>query len=39
MKEIDGFRQVSVIGEGAFGKVYKAIDQNNKCVAVKYIKF
>ena len=39
MKEIDGYTEVCVIGEGAFGKVFKAVDKNNKMVAVKYIKF
>ena len=39
MKEIDGYTELCVIGEGAFGKVFKAVDKNNKLVAVKYIKF
>ena len=39
MKENDEFKQICTIGEGAFGKVYKAVDKNNKYVAVKYIKF
>jgi len=39
MKEIDGFTEMCVIGEGAFGKVFKAVDKNNRFVAVKYIKF
>lgn len=28
-----------MIGEGAFGKVFKAVDQKGNMVAVKYIKF
>ena len=39
MKEIDSYRQICQIGEGAFGRVYKAYDRNNKVVAIKYIKF
>lgn len=39
MKEIDNYREICQIGEGAFGRVYKAVDKNNRTVAVKYIKF
>lgn len=33
------FTDVSVIGEGAFGKVYKALYKQQKLVAIKKIKF
>jgi serine/threonine protein kinase len=39
MKEIDNYKEICQIGEGAFGKVFKAYDKNNKIVAIKYIKF
>jgi serine/threonine protein kinase len=39
MKEFDNYTEVCVVGEGAFGKVFKAIDKNNRTVAIKHIKF
>jgi serine/threonine protein kinase len=39
MKEIDNYKEICQIGEGAFGRVFKAIDSNNKIVAIKHIKF
>jgi serine/threonine protein kinase len=39
MKEIENYKEICQIGEGAFGRVYKAVDKNNKLVAIKYIKF
>lgn len=39
MKAFGEYREVGCIGEGAFGKVYKALDKNDHMVAVKYIKF
>ena len=38
MKEFE-YQEISQIGEGAFGKVFKAIDQESKVVAIKHIKF
>lgn len=38
MKEFD-YREISQIGEGAFGKVFKAVDSDGKIVAIKHIKF
>jgi serine/threonine protein kinase len=39
MKEIDNYKEICQIGEGAFGKVFKASDKSNRLVAIKYIKF
>jgi serine/threonine protein kinase len=33
------YTDFTVIGEGAFGKVYKALFNNEKYVAIKKIKF
>lgn len=33
------YTDYTVIGEGAFGKVYKALYNNEKYVAIKKIKF
>jgi len=39
MEAIENYEIISVIGEGAFGKVYKAYDQDKNIVAIKAIKF
>ena len=39
MKEFQEYKEICQIGEGAFGRVFKALDQNNKIVAIKQIKF
>ena len=38
MKEFE-YRELSQIGEGAFGKVFKALDSEGRVVAIKHIKF
>ena len=38
MKEFE-YQEISQIGEGAFGKVFKALDPDAKIVAIKHIKF
>ena len=37
--EFQEYKEICQIGEGAFGRVYKALDKNKKTVAVKQIKF
>ena len=39
MKEFEEYKQLTMIGEGAFGRVYKGIDSNGRTVAIKQIKF
>lgn len=39
MKEFQEYKQICQIGEGAFGRVYKAVNAQNKIVAIKHIKF
>jgi|688.fasta_scaffold1345520_1 serine/threonine protein kinase len=39
MEAIENYEIISVIGEGAFGKVYKAYDKDRNLVAIKDIKF
>lgn len=39
MKEFEEYKELCQIGEGAFGRVYKAVTAQNKVVAIKHIKF
>lgn len=39
MKEFEEYKQLTLIGEGAFGRVYKGIDSTGRAVAIKQIKF
>lgn len=39
MKEFQEYKQLTLCGEGAFGRVYKGIDSNGRVVAIKQIKF
>lgn len=39
MKENPEYTDIIQIGEGAFGRVYKAKTRDNRVVAVKHIKF
>lgn len=39
MKEFEDYKQLCLIGEGAFGRVYKAVTAQNRVIAIKHIKF
>ena len=39
MKEFEEYKNLTLIGEGAFGRVYKGIDSTGRTVAIKQIKF
>ena len=39
MKEFEEYKNLTLIGEGAFGRVYKGIDSTGRAVAIKQIKF
>ena len=39
MRHFEEYTEVCQIGEGAFGRVYKALDKENNVVAIKQIKF
>ena len=34
MKEFEEYKEICQIGEGAFGRVYKAVNAQNKVVAI-----
>ena len=39
MIDLLSYTHIGSIGEGAFGRVYKAVDREEKLVAIKRIKF
>lgn len=39
MREFEEYKELYLIGEGAFGRVYKGITSQNKAIAIKVIKF
>lgn len=39
MKEFEEYKQICQIGEGAFGRVFKAVNPQGRVVAIKHIKF